>query len=218
MNKGFEGSENGDNFDPVIREILAFDINQFSELKNAHFLSRDMARYALNVIQEAFRQGFLNLQHFRNVVDFGAGTGAPTLVLQRICELAGGNLVALENNPNNLQSFRKLLPHTKLYEHGLEYLSANNSQTTLVTAFNLGPDENGVLFKRLVNSCSNALDPNGRLLVYSDPKTMAAVHKIVAEAEGVEVISDINSHDSYKHIRETVFLSKAACARLASKN
>lgn len=191
--------------------VLSLDINQFPEFQKIHFLERDAARYSLNSMQEAFRKRFLNLSHFRNVADFGAGSGGPSLVLERICQIAGGKLVALEQHKPGIANIRRLSPTIPIHEgDGIDYLNGKNSEIDLIVAFKLGPDYHAKLFQQLANVSGKALCKNGRLLIYSDTKTISAVRFRISHLD-VNTIPESNKGDTYRYIPETIILSKKAC-------
>ena len=197
-----------------VNQILTLDINQFPELKRVHFLGRDAARYSLNSIQEAFRRGLLNLNNFRNVVDFGAGTGGPAFVLERVCQIAGGKLVALEQDQAGIEHIKSLCPAVPIYEgDGLSYLEEKKSEIDLIVAFKLGPDYHAELFRLLATVSGKALTENGRLLIYSDIKTISAVRSRVSSLN-VNIIPELSKNDTYKYVPETIILSKEDCVSL----
>src|SRR5437868_6260302 len=83
-----------------IARVLALDINKFPEYRQNSSFSwqRDGSRYALHSVQDAIRRGYLTLDDFKSVIDFGAGGGGPTFLLDQICKITGGKVEALEND------------------------------------------------------------------------------------------------------------------------
>jgi hypothetical protein len=197
--------------------VLSLDINQFPELRTkVNFIGRDMARRAVNVLREAFQRGDLNFADLRNVVDFGAGQGEPTFIFNEMCKLIGGKIAALEQKTDNIQQLKKLLPNLPVFENGLDYLAALDSEVSLITAANFGPDYQAELFRKLARVSGHALAADGKLLVYSDPRTIAAVRSELGSREGAVIIPDLHPRDTYKHIPETIIFSKELCTAIGA--
>ncbi len=202
-----------------IARILALDIVNFPEFKrNPYFAwQRDASRYTLHALQEALKRGYLNLSDFQRVFDFGAGGGGPTFILDQICKIIGGNVEALETNPEQSDNLRRVVPSVPVHiEDGLHFLDSLNGEASMVTAFTFGPDKNGKQFLKLAESSNKALTTNGKLFLYSDDYTFSAVQRkiITLNISGNEmvVIPQINQGDTYKFSPATLIFSRHGCS------
>jgi len=201
-----------------IARILALDIRQFPQYREdpSFAWQRDGSRYALHAVQDAVRRGFLTPDHFRQVVDFGAGGGGPTFLLDQICKITGGSVEAMENNeygPEQLAVLKTVVPSVPVYTgDGLDELKRMNGTATLVTAFTFGPDYSGEFFPKIANAASQTLTDNGKLLLFSDPRSqrMMLRHLLLSGISGsdLQLVPGQNANDTYRHIPETAILSK----------
>ncbi len=198
-----------------IARILALDIEQFPEFRqqSAFAWQRDGSRYALHTMQDALRRGYLNLDDFAHVIDFGAGGGGPTFLLDQICKIIGGRVEALENDPDQLRMLRSVVPSVSVHTgNGLDELTGRNGTVSLVTAFTFGPDYEGEFFPKLADASSKALSRYGKLLTFSDARSAEHMFSGLRMAgisdEDAKIIPAQNTGNTYKHIPQTLILSK----------
>jgi hypothetical protein len=203
----------------MMARILELDIEQFPDFRQNPYFSwqRDGSRYSLKAIQDALRRGLLHLADFDHVVDFGAGGGGPTFLVDQICKTTGGQIEALENDPKQLSHLKKVVPLVPVFSgDGIEQLSMMNGRVSLITAFTFGPDESGDFFAKLAKASSSALRPNGKLVVYSDDKTINAVLDRLS-ASGISerdlsVVPAQNEGNTYKFVPKTVIIGQPGTA------
>lgn len=198
-----------------IARILALDVEQFPEFRqNPSFAwQRDGSRYALHAIQDAIRRGYLNLSDFKHVIDFGAGGGGPTFLLDQICKITGGRVEALENDPDQIRMLRSVVPSVSVHTgNGLDILANRNGTVSLVTAFTFGPDYTGEFFPKLAAATTKALSVDGKLLVFSDHESEGYIfnrlNTLGVRYPDAKVIPAQNQEDTYKFIPKTLVLSK----------
>jgi len=153
------------------------------------------------------------VDHFRHVVDFGAGGGGPTFLLDQICKITGGSVEAMENNPKQLAVLKTVGPSIPVYTgDGLDELNRTNGAATLITGFTFGPDYSGEFFPKIANASSQALIDTGKLLLFSDARSQNMMFlRFAASGVGgsdLQVVPAQNKGDTYKFIPETAILSK----------
>jgi SAM-dependent methyltransferase len=198
-----------------VNSILELSIEQFPEFEGMDYVSKMMARMAFNVVQESLREGSLKPDNFRSVLDFGAGYGAPTLILQKVCDVVGGRVTAVENTDFKVERIKSRLPDNEVVlGDGIEFVQEHPSEFDLITAFNIGPDNDASLFLDLARSSSAGLRENGKLLVYSDKYTMEAILSKTQAVEGAHFIPEQNTKSDQTFISEALILSKEACGKI----
>lgn len=143
---------------------------------------------AAALLNDLARYDFLKLAEAKRVVDFGAGDGVPTLALAQLVKQNDGTVKALEQGPSKAVERGLLTPDQWYMGDGLAFLD-DMEGCDLVTAFMLGPDA-GDLVSKLLKSASRALNPQGHLIIRSDPTTTRDAKDIFAEA-------GVTYHDHY---------------------
>lgn len=148
------------------------------------------ARTAARILQAAHELGCFDLSSARRLLDFGAGTGGPTLALRAAAEINDGRVEAVEAHPRiaRVISDRQILPEQQVYAcNGIKFLEQGNCRGSfdLITAFMLGPDMDGRLARRLLPAAQQALLASGCLLMTSDTISLMAFREACTEA-GVE--------------------------------
>jgi SAM-dependent methyltransferase len=139
------------------------------------------ARTADTVLNMAQGHKYLDLSSKKKILDFGAGSGGPTLALVQLAEQTGGKVEAVEPWQKGVAEIVEsgVLPAEDVYvEDGIEFLSKrgqSGNKFDLITAFMFGPDADGSFSNQLIAAASRALEPSGQLLVTSDGGTMEAV-------------------------------------------
>lgn len=148
-----------------------------------HSFHQTGALTAENVLNLSASYGYIDLARSKRLLDFGAGSGGPTLALTELAKLNGGSVEVVESNPRFAQDMIELgivTPDKVHQANGIELLSsaASTDQYDLITAFMLGPDTNGGLTQQLLGASRNALQSSGKLLVTSDIGTMLTVRGV----------------------------------------
>lgn len=155
---------------------------------NLHSFHRQGAITAAAILNVSEGFGYLNLSKAKRILDFGAGSGGPTLALTELTRLNGGTVDAVEANSafaQHIVDLGILSAGRVIVGNGLETLQTTSEKYDLITAFMLGPDDpRGGLTRALLNSSRNALVPGGSILITSDTDTMTTV-KRVCKQEGV---------------------------------
>lgn len=146
------------------------------------------AKMAMASLRMAVSFGYVDEARIRRIMDFGAGSGGPTFALVAAAREIGASVDAVElgKTANAIVESGILPRENVLQEDGIAYLNSlaerGVSQYDLVTAFMLGPDEHGVLFRQLAQACRKALTPYGNLLVISDLGTFSAAQEACEQA------------------------------------
>ncbi len=183
----------------------------------------EIAEETLSIIKVALKANALNPRQLTTIADFGAGTGLTTLALTTIAQETNGTVEALENWEAVADQIiaSGILPREKVIKNtsGITYLNATEQtdKYNLITAFMLGPDTYGDLFRQLAAAASNALDPEGSLLVTSDEYTFAAA-KAIAQGSGSPVtIIPETQHDVNTTTPEILIVPRLACEAIAAQ-
>jgi hypothetical protein len=168
------------------RTLIAVEENPiFANLRSFHRRGATTAATILNM-SEGF--GHLNLSKAKRILDFGAGSGGPTLALVELAKLNGGTVDVVEASPIFAQDIIDsgiISPDRVIIDDGLKVLQTTSEKYDLITSFMLGPDDlQGSLTRTLLNNSRNALNPGGSILITSDTSTMTTV-KRVCEQEGM---------------------------------
>lgn len=155
---------------------------------NLHSFHRRGATTAAAILNMGEGFGYLDLSKAKRILDFGAGSGGPTLALTELTRLNGGTVDAVEANSASAQdivSLGILTADQVIVGDALETLQTTSEKYDLITSFMLGPDDQqGSLTRALLYSSRNALEPGGSILITSDTSTMATV-KQVCEQERI---------------------------------
>lgn len=153
-----------------------------------HSFHRRGATAAATVLNLSEGLGHLDLSKSKRILDFGAGSGGPTLALAELAKLNGGTVDAIESKPRLARDIVDLgiLPAERVITgNGIEALRTTPEKYDLITSFMLGPDDSdGSLARALLDSGRHALVPGGSILITSDVNTIATV-KRVCEQDGV---------------------------------
>lgn len=187
------------------------DLESQSGFHDLHRIQQVGARVALAVLHQAKKVGLLDFTQIRRILDFGAGIGGPTFALSVVGRLYGAKVDAVEK----AVVIANCMPPAIIDNHlipgdGLSHLNSLDRRGLpkydLVTAFMLGPDGMGELFKNLAQACGRGLTPNGRLLVTSD---QISLFNAVALCEGLGVEYHLlNEHTP------TLILSQPSCGNI----
>ncbi len=142
------------------------------------------ASLASSVLEVAISNGMIHSNKIQRICDFGAGYGGPTRVLTE--KFPQAEIHALEYPLNQSDLGREaetlissdVLPRKNIIlGDGVEHFTESGEKYDLITAFLLGPDEEGELIERLLQPAVQSLTPEGKLLISSDLWTMSAVSK-----------------------------------------
>ncbi len=159
-------------------DSVRFDVTTHPAFQNLNRTDQHAARIAQAVIQLFAREGWLDLNATRRILDFGAGSGGPTLALVAMAESNGGSVEAVEQEQtSHLIAARGIVAADRLHTgDGLAFLGATEQvgRFNLITAFMLGPDPEGRLSDELLTAARLALVPGGQLLMTSDIQTVPA--------------------------------------------
>ena len=137
----------------------------------------------------------LDLFRPMNILDFGAGVGAPTWTLNRLAAMNGSKVEAIEKHQQRAEFIVRngILPASAVYVgDGIEHLrgaAKSAREYDLITAFMFGPDDEGHLSYDLIEASQQALAAAGQLLITSDWSTMEVVRKICSEGLGKRATS-----------------------------
>jgi SAM-dependent methyltransferase len=123
------------------------------------------------------------------IVDFGAGHGGSTFAVALLAQENGATVDAVEEIPLRAEVLKNSdLQSMSVRAHqadGIEWLddrARDGEQFDLITACMLGPDFRGKLARELLVVSHEALVSGGKLLMYSDPNTMAAAREVCDDA------------------------------------
>lgn len=144
---------------------------------------------AQSALNQCIHYGFVEINKTREILDFGAGSGEPTLTLARIAEMNGGSVEVVEpgSEPARRIVDSGILEPEQVYQgDGVELLKREElrDQYDLITCFMLGPDVRGELIEGVMAGACNALQESGKLLVTSDPSTMAVTRGVCGRTKG----------------------------------
>lgn len=138
----------------------------------------------------AFEAGYLNSTNIHRILDFGSGLGGPTLGIIDATRENSPHIDAVEKEEiwvNILRRLNILPPENIIHGDGLLYLE-NLTQNgiapyDLITAFNIGQDGAGRIFRRIAVSANTSLTPNGNLLITSNDQSLVAAINACREAD-----------------------------------
>jgi len=167
--------------DPTDQRLLT-DVRKNPLFSGLHSFEQWGAATAETVLQLADGLGYIDLSKSRSILDFGAGSGGPTLSLVALAEANGGSVEAIESSELGKGIIDKgiLLADQVHLGDGISYLAApdQRGKYDLVTAFMLGPDSSGELTRSILASAQNALASEGRLLITSDIGTIGTARSV----------------------------------------
>lgn len=176
--------------------------------------TQNAARRAQTVLSVAYTNGYLQDQHFRHIADFGAGAGGPTFALVASAKEVGGQVVAVENTPSAEEIIATgILPKEQVIkEDGIVHFTslrdaAPDKKYSMITAFMLGPDFSGNLFRNVMASAKDALTEDGKLLITSDIGTIQTIREICQQAH----ISTSTIESIGEELPGTIILEKKDC-------
>lgn len=195
---------------------------QPSELNAVQKTGYDLAKAAFTAVTA---QGYIDPRNIHRILDFGAGLGGPTLAFVDATRQFGTHIDAVEKEEiwtGILNKLGALPPENIIISDGILYLKELRQKGIapydLITAFQLGPDGLGRIFRELAVVSSEALNPNGNLLVTSDNVSMSAALKACDEA-------DVTYHflkaitQKGKLIRQhTLIVPQSSCIRIQPLN
>lgn len=143
------------------------------------------AKLAMASIQMAVSFGYLDPDKIKRIADFGAGAGGPTFALVVVARQLGATVNAIEQHDKSADQIVEtgILPAESVIKvDGIDYLGSLEDigieRYDLVTAYMLGPDTEGELFRKLARASNRALNPEGNLLVTSDGGTIESVREV----------------------------------------
>lgn len=172
----------------TVEQRTIVDVKSNPIFADLHSFYRTGAMRAAAILNLSEGLGYLDLSKSRRILDFGAGSGGPTLALTELAKLNGGTVEAVEAKPTHVQDIIDLgivSPERVILGDGLKILQTTSERYDLITSFMLGPDdEGGRLTRALLSSSRHALMPGGSILITSDAGTMTTVKRI-CEQEGV---------------------------------
>lgn len=181
-----------------------------------------VAKLALVPLQLADSLGYIDFARVKRIADFGAGNGGSTFALATIARALGATVTAIEEEgvmADKIVQAGILPAESVIKADGLEYLNSLSTKGIqdydLVTAFMLGPDRDGTLFRNLAQACSTALNPNGNLLVTSDTVTIEVVRK-VAQASGVSFNRVQGFSEGKDIVPTTIIVPQSSCKAIGS--
>ncbi len=163
---------------------LQIDVESHPVFEGLDELQQWGARTAKNVLGISQTFGYIDLATRRRIVDFGAGSGGPTLSLVQLAEQNGGSVDAVESRSPQVQDMidSGIIPaeHAHVGD-GIDFLKSSGEaggKFDLITAFMLGPDCSGQLTREVLSVAQGALDSGGQLLVTSEIDTMSTVRSV----------------------------------------
>lgn len=190
------------------------------------------AKLAIASLQMAVSFGYLNPDGIKRIADFGAGYGGPTFALVAVARGLGATVNAVERNDRSADHITEtgiLHAQDVIKADGIAYLESLSERGVehydLVTAYMLGPDREGVLFRKLAKACSKGLALGGNLLVTSDGRTIETARE-VCQTAGVHFNRIPGISDGEKAlVPTTIVIPQASCEtiglsspRYSSKN
>ena len=133
------------------------------ELEDAKVVGYELARTALLTASE---HGYLDLSTIHRILDFGSGLGGPTLAIIDTTKPYKPHIDAIERQQIFVQLSSQLgiLPSENIiHGNGIEYLKQFSQSGIvpydLITAFRLGPDPQGRIFREIAASTITSLTP-----------------------------------------------------------
>jgi precorrin-6B methylase 2 len=158
----------------------------FAELPPYAQAAADRAEMVLNLCGI---KNLIDLSTSRRIVDFGAGSGEPTITLSQLANMNGGTVDVLERSSVGADALRQsgIVDPGHVHEgDGIAYLADARvaGEYDLITAFMFGPDPAGVLAADLLDASRNALAYNGHLLISSEISSISALCA-VCEQRGI---------------------------------
>lgn len=203
--------------------ISRVDVERLPGYDRLDVLQKFGARVSARAIQLAVGMGYVNPDRMGRIIDFGAGSGGPTFALVGLGNAVGSRVEAVENNQQSAQKIidSAILPEDQVHiTDGLAYLGSAQSKDEsfdLVTAFMLGPDMEGSLFRRLAKASSTTLSGDGKLLITSDFGTLSTV-KAISEQSGAKYnfVHGVSQGDEIV-VPNTLVLSRDSCKLISSR-
>lgn len=182
----------------------------------------DQAQAALAAANE---QRYIDLGNVHRILDFGAGLGGPTFGIIDTTRQYSPHVDAVEKEKiwiDILNQLGILPPENVIHDDGILYLKQMVQRHVppydLITAFRLGPDGMGRIFREVAANASTALNPNGNLLITSDSVTINAAIKACEEAN-VPYHSIDEITEGPKLIRPyTLIVSQSSCTKIQPLN
>ena len=169
--------------DPLAEAVLQIDIGKHPTFAEFDSLGQGSAKRAINSLQAAIREGYLNVGKVKRILDFGAGRGGPTFVLTRVAKVIGADVEAIEKSDVDARYIvtSGILPANKVHiGNGVKFLKKQpGEEYDLITGFMFGPDDaHASLFQKMARASSRALSPHGRLLINSEMRTVAEIERV----------------------------------------
>ena len=176
------------------------------------------AREAFGSLMAAVQQGQINVAGVSRIADFGACLGGSTYGL--VAKFGSGVTIdALEQAEPFVYWIRKsnIVPdeNVKLGD-GIAYLKDYPLTYDLITAFRLGPDSQGRIFRELVAASAIALRPEGVLIVTSDDVSFRAALTICDRARVPRYL--IPESDGWRTVPATLIIHKSSCETIIGQS
>lgn len=164
-------------------EIKGSSLDELNKLPQSGF------EHAHAALTAAIEQGYIDLKNVHKILDFGAGYGGSTSAIVDVTRQYAPHIDAVENGEVVLKNLipSGVLPRENIIPYdGILYLKELRQKGIapydLITAFRLGSDTMGRIFREIASSTTTTLNPNGNLLVTSDNLSMSVALKALDEA------------------------------------
>jgi len=206
----------------LTESVMSIDLEQQPGYDRLNIFQIWGAKLAINALRLAIYMKYLDVSRLKRIVDFGAGVGGPTFALAAIARVTDGEVTALDEDEEQVReiSTTGIIPAQNVHSgDGFSYLNSVkdtvNQGFDLITAFMLGPDITGNLFRKLATASAQVLNDGGNLLVTSDTGTFSVAREIV-QRSGVQhhLIHGIADPTGEIVVPHTLIIPKASCGNI----